>query len=684
MSVEESIKDYICKVKLHDFVDYYSSRLDILFGDNHKFDIASYCDSNSDANETVKSLVNDIRQYMPFKTTKKYRSKISVSKLADTLYEAIGTEISGASCAYILTPTDKCVSLFFRDLPVLVLFGDFHEGRQGCLSGKNSFYNGTLLKTLDTSMKTNEIVTDFFLEVWEKEYDMSDDTQSSIYDTIHYLQWCFGKLKDDSKCPVSTIRTHFADPRQNKYDAECIFTLLHECTSYVEFEEQCRIKYKNFSAYNILGLILERMKLGAKEFCKRNHENPFLQTHSKCFIELSQLPSTFQTLIWDFYHEFKSHSFPDSSDIPLFEADAPLVKEEEYIAYIHEEQIFHFCKKRLQPYYVNTSKGNINLIFWVGCVATLDIYYLSRAFKSPIGNLPSQCSVLYAGNHHIQNLLFFLVNQTELYQIRYLAPEDKSKCLKCTTFTTFCHHQFQPFEGYFKIYKKTHTFFPQVMKEIELLGIQTALSRKSLHELLKKHDRVIFELLYYDHTQSPFRKEAYLFTPPILNSLIRVKSIYKDFMCKIATHETIKLFIDKDIVFPEGWHIGPLIKLCKQYEGADCIDFLYSNTRVTKCDMMEIMVPNFVADQTNKPYLTFVSDCIVILNFLSAAPGMLNLKNAIRSENVKMIQYVLTHTPFIADRDTIDLFKDYLTSHKEVHMKYLRHFKQEISSYFAK
>jgi hypothetical protein len=664
-SVEQEVKKYVCNDGLDDFVEYYKKKLGM--SNAILWDIASYCDSSYEENKTIRNLVYDIRQYHPYKTQQKPVA-FNPNQFATMLYKELSEPVSGSVSAYICTPLASIANEFERELPVLLLLGDFHEGREECESSQLSLYNQSFFRLIDTFVGKQNVQTDLFIENWGKNIRDIDPSDSSIYDAINYLSWCFGKLKNDDKCTLRNIRSHYTDPRQNSSDADYVFTILQETMTYTEFSEQCMTRYKTTDPKHILMLICERMKKGAAVFLQEQwkNANPFFATYSKVLIEISQLPYQVQSYICTYYHDYRFHLFPYANEKIILTPDYALKLDYDNIS---NEDLYDFCKIHLAQHY--DTQREINMVYWFGFGPTLDIYFLARAFKSPIGNLPSQFSILYAGNRHIENLLYFLTTQTGYYSIRYYGTNPK-KCITLKPFTERCT-ELANIKDFPKVYVSTHAFVFQFLQTITNMNILGSQAIHSLAKFIKLNASFMKELMKYNVTSLPA-----ILKNPIL--LMASKEYFSYYMHNVVTKRDLDSFIQDDVIFTEGWHIGLLMSKANLYfdskQTSLFVDYLYSNTRVTQCKPEEIM-----KGRINKHYVDFVKDCTTLLNLITGSPASISAKYAVKTQNIKMLQYVLTHMPYNPDHETIQELQTFVNNNKETCSHYLKHFKEILKSY---
>ena len=74
---------------------------------------------------------------------------------------------------------------------------------------------------------------------------------------------------------------------------------------------------------------------------------------------------------------------------------------------------------------------NQNLFHTFGTVGTMDLYWLARVLKSPLGGLPSQLSCIYVGNSHVVNYMRYLTTCMPYYDVVQIAVQDDIYTSKC-------------------------------------------------------------------------------------------------------------------------------------------------------------------------------------------------------------------------------------------------------------
>ena len=428
--------------------------------------------SASVENEKWAEFVKDLSAYRAYKTDKR---PIDVD--ADTIVRAIQKEArkyEGPVSYTILKPRTALEQILGRPAPVLWLFGDMHvtrnmceqcdenDAKEPCLTFYSTLpFNGTKRGTfayhLESIAKKLQIVTDYHMESWteamQETYNFELNISykfanpdpryhpSSLSDNYMDMFPCIPKYKHKS-CHVPKLRVHVADSRQKVVD----FNMLLDLKQYNTFElwkRACNtIVNKQISdelAQKIrqrecLYLISKRILLGPCEFAKQFAcSNPILAKHCKTSFELLQLPPVLQVSMCSYLSLM-------STKIPFDRA----VKDFNFFAFgMKNEDLYAAIKKWYDNCMTLLEEQNVyhNLCFIYGATGTMDLYWLARVLKSPLGGLPSQLSCIYVGDMHVASYIRFLTACMPYYDIVQLVVQRGTNDSKCIIVPEYESHQ---------------------------------------------------------------------------------------------------------------------------------------------------------------------------------------------------------------------------------------------------
>ena len=508
------LREFLCDNVNKDFVSYFSQRIEQTFPNaeeylmREKADFAAFCDADKEKNREIKKLVNDILQYNAYKTNKAYSNNMKAEHIAHTFSSMFQDKhLSGPIAFTLCVPSKKLSDVFERECPVIVLIGDKHEGEEKCNKPDVSLYDGSFLSALNNFVKEHNIVTDLFIENWgDKGRSMPTKDRSSLSHTHNYLQWCYGKLKND-KCPVRNLRTHYADPRTNEKDIDSIWFMIYDSSTYSDLEARLKRSFPLLSAKQIYELVCIRLRFGTYKFCKYmlTNKNEFFKTYSNVMKEIMQLPDHMQRYLFTKYNKYENH-YMITEDAAVLLSEQPL---DLAIDHSNRDQEFQTIKTTISKFLDTTKR--ISYIYWFGFTSTLDMYFLSRALKSPIGNLPSQLSILYAGNMHINHLLYFLTYQTQFYSIFRISSSISNKCVSMTNLTQYAMQILTKRLSIKDTYMWTHAFFSSFLSTALSNNLLSDKHIKELVEFLSrpKSCDILNELLFYDELISGYMSEVF-------------------------------------------------------------------------------------------------------------------------------------------------------------------------------
>ena len=401
-------------------------------------------------------LVVDITAYRPYKT-RKQPTHVSSDTIIDACLQA-GTRFEGPVSYVLLKPRKELEDILGRPAPVLWLFGDVHTIRLKCQPSCEeidkclTFYStlpfggttrGSFLPHLETIGKSHHIVTDYFLEWWPNwnnadlpalyklgpsDNPISDYTArkvaketvenqpSSIMDNYVDVFDCISKTK--TNCHVPYLRVHSGDTRFRPDDFNSLFDLqkyndvdkwIAVCNRVMGLHEASDIERTKVHL-RCLQIIVDRIKLGshgfAKAFLQDEKLRQMLQMHSKTVFELIQVPTSLQTSMIEYLTDFDTNYNHSDQAYPDFSISHCKTFME---AYMTVKQWFDEQIKK--------DSNTVSFFHLFGLEGTMDMYWLSRVLKSPLGGLPSQLACLYVGNAHVINYVRYLTTCMPYYDV---------------------------------------------------------------------------------------------------------------------------------------------------------------------------------------------------------------------------------------------------------------------------
>ena len=675
-------QSFLCDEGKEAFVSYFTRMIEQTLGpdaplaiEREKFDLAAYCVSNKVSNYEMKNIVSDILTYKAFKTNKTYNNKFTPAVIASMFAVAFkDVNISGPISLAICIPNEKLSSVFQRSLPVLILLGDDHKGREECnnvgLESDYSLYDGSFVKALHKFIKYNKIIGDLFIEVWDKKgiTMQIDEEKSSLTDTHNFVKWCYGKLKNDA-CPVPYFRTHYADPRPRSNDCDAVWGFIVSSSSYNDFVKVLYKTYPLEDPANIYKLVCSRLRKGTQKFFESfftdtDYEdvNRFFTSYSKLWKELKQLPSQFTRYLVSTYNNYLSHLFLDVEGFLLL-SDQPINIQPNQ----DKEKEFQSLKAAVKPYIYSKTSNNepVSTIYWFGFGSTLDMYFLARAFKSPVGNLPSQLSMLYAGNHHVNHIIHFLTYQTDLYSVHHYS-ENKAKCVQVLDLQVFSSGLLLDKRLNLQyIYGKIHALLPTFL--IKTNGNMSISRRKELTIFLAKHEPILQEVLFFDDeitvgaTKRINKKIEQILKQDkdILPYMCRIKQY---FLTYFQDSQSFERLLIENVVLEFDWQVELVMQNSHLKEDKKMlVDYLFNYAKPEpsrKCISC--------GDSVMVPYVLCIAE-------YALDPDNTHLEVACEKDNVKMIQYVLDLKTTLSDND-IDILDAYFLERPGYTQMYFRRF----------
>jgi len=355
-------------------------------------------------------------------------------------------QMSGPIYGALLVPKAEFTTIIGRNPPVFLLLGDIHVGNRHCDTCPNkaclSLYrdNPTFYNYLSNLAKKTNLSIDLFLEEWTSQAERDKNVfqpktiskqDSALIESTDLMIPCTGQRKENKlrqSCFFTEFRTHNANPRHsdvaagNKYNGDTILDFVYSFTRLNVIELMLTSRYPDFNVYQEL-LSLYSAKDNV-ETIDRYFSSPFFKKYSRTLHEFYQLPAVIQA--------------------ELMERLLNAAKNDKTEAYMMANNIYSNIKPdmiaALREFIGDSSESNktkLQLIiekalnvFGISFGGTLvDIYTISRALKGFKGGLPSQLSVVYQGNLHIERQILLLQNYYDVVQIWDSPNARDTKCI---------------------------------------------------------------------------------------------------------------------------------------------------------------------------------------------------------------------------------------------------------------
>jgi hypothetical protein len=376
--------------------------------------------------------------------------------------------IEGPVRYIVLTPTNRLEEMLGRNPPLIVCLGDIHQGNDVCKNcdeqsddqeGCYTLYgnritenNKDLLGYFDQLGKKFKV--DFFFEewkskLWRKEvavglpFILTPHKNSALAMLVSRIPTCAIKKElfenEKNPCPYKFMNVHYVDIRKN-FDDNGILNVIEsgEAEKYLKTSsnldfidlydnidgliDYMKVKdfkfkkfiniiqsvYKDIDPEELLDLMILRFTVGANTFFKRYfRENPIMKKYSKVHKQISQLPEDLQELMYTYSIRTMDQKF--------FTEYEELINSDMETKY---ESIMYLLEMSHQI--------DIN---WFG-LSGVDLYYIARTLKVPTGGSPTQLSLVYLGDGHINFIGGFLLKHG-LYKIHLnIKNRDDNKCIR--------------------------------------------------------------------------------------------------------------------------------------------------------------------------------------------------------------------------------------------------------------
>ncbi len=378
--------------------------------------------------------------YVPYKTALVPRN-ISHNRIINYILDNIKT-IEGPVSFTLLKPTAKLTTILRRPPPVILFLGDYHIGNKPCeakcrtrqqcfsIAAKNKF---SFLSLMDLKIAP-DVVTDVFFEWWLPETErLKRDLKlgekpiwnrpngSAIYEDLKELWPCMKYEKNRSikypfGCKMKHTRVHMVDPRNlaGNFVYKYVEFIPHFIYDYSPefFKKTVATSFPGYDWKEIFALILKRIELGFVGFFNQYfRKHPFFRQHSVVYKQIKALP---EPLIRDIFANF-TNLFGTITDFPHPEIVDEFWKIRRRQKQPSSSTLFKDLYMAIEKVNNDRELQHLSEIIprdynWLSFVSILDIYFLGRSLKSPVDGLPSQLSILYAGDNHIKNLNTFLLH----------------------------------------------------------------------------------------------------------------------------------------------------------------------------------------------------------------------------------------------------------------------------------
>jgi hypothetical protein len=389
--------------------------------------------------------------------------------------DTLVSSISGPVGLTILKPT-VAFHKSHHKAPIIILFGDRHNSNDylcescGCESDQKSccyeVYSPQFLKLIDDIAKDHIVYFNIEggLDIYEKFNAKSEDIYQQIkqasrpYPIIkvrEYIHACYSKKYKQSYpesyknlCPTQHIIWQKADARQSYWeiDKELFYKYdFHKCLQHF------------FSILrNFLDNTEKAIQSGIKETDKCSKQCSYYFKDDTIIL----MKSFFEP---DFYKRVAEHRRDNNSVSPIYKQIEKMKSEDqrnEWRAYIDEYYKYYEDTKRNKDTLNNETKTFFNkmidlvkdnksadlqrLINTKRNVAgrvlkeilsyngmALDLYFLTRSFKTTSDNKNPLISIGYFGRNHVENLIHFLVNITKNYESVLDIGRDVDKLTRC-------------------------------------------------------------------------------------------------------------------------------------------------------------------------------------------------------------------------------------------------------------
>jgi len=282
---------------------------------------------------------------------------------------------------------------------------------------------------------------DLFLEDWTSQEVRDQNVfkkksktgqDSALIESADLMIPCTGQRKEHDlrqSCFFTEFRTHNSNPRHsddsagNKYNGDTILDFVYGYTEINRAALMLNARYPDFNVYKEL-LSLYSAKDNV-ESINLYFNSPFFKKYSRTLHEFYKLPFVIQT---DLMEQLLIAAKNDKTEEYMMSYRSSVRNE---MVTVLTDFIRDNSKSNESKLQVIIEKA-INM-FGISFGAILvDIYTISRALKEFKGGLPSQLSVVYQGNLHIQRQISLLQNYYDVVQTWDSPTARDDKCIMST------------------------------------------------------------------------------------------------------------------------------------------------------------------------------------------------------------------------------------------------------------
>jgi len=348
-------------------------------------------------------------------------------------------KLSGPVNFFLLEPVEKNL-LKYENMfpPVIMLFGDIHEGRGGeCENNNYQIYSSNFLK-LFNSLSSDEFPIDFNFEKFfsndemkaiknNKTFEIKNSTlnkNSPMKIFEENTKLCFFKnLKNKFNCPAPNLRWHYVDIRftnsDSQYDFESKIIIFLLKRSFIRPTNNKNKDYEPFTddmnqLLNILLMLLSDIINNTTTFIEYYFTNDKFTTNSLVYKQiLKQCESLRRVSIWKkWFTQYYTYLI---STLDKYNLNKNFKIFEEFVSKLRKKDsdISKFTRDNLEIIY-----NIVNIPIQLTSIF-MDMYYITRMFKIPENSTNPILSIGYFGFEHTKNITYFLTNIMNLYKIKY-------------------------------------------------------------------------------------------------------------------------------------------------------------------------------------------------------------------------------------------------------------------------
>ena len=369
--------------------------------------------------------VNYLRLMLSLFANKYYQFNISGLIIGDKIISSI----LGPTSFYFLKPNKESLVEYKNigiKLPLMIFFGDVHqtEEKTGCDSNCYEIDDPKFLKILD-SLSTKENPVDLYLEAEFEHYVLRDSEYwialankkaSRRQGMLSYLQdkyrSCFFKNYKTKyqkyQCPAPNIRWHAIDVRRSsiKFNKWSIENKIYESKNTLSRNRFNTLMFND---------LINKTDFFINEFFDLNNED--WKNTSLIYKQIRKGKISFETWKELFRQYYNQIIIP------------------QIIYYLKKTNRYNFLKtlfdiyqkysslseKEKKEYIKNDGENNITRIKKILTklnTMIMDMYFITRMFKSPKNDNMAYLNISYMGNFHTQNIVSFLTRIIKTHTIK--------------------------------------------------------------------------------------------------------------------------------------------------------------------------------------------------------------------------------------------------------------------------